>query len=343
MSKKIDSDNGRYRVRLSNLPSNITEDKLMAWMKINKTFSKNLKLQPVEQSLDSSRMAYLERQPVENRLRQQIDTWHNTLFSSDSQQKIRCQLEINQEHYEWNDLVDTIERSTISRHSSISSIDSAYSSRATQTSSYSSIVSIRSSRQNSASEILSMPRLSIRKTEQTINSGKNNCHNCSSFQDYYLVPYIQESPIKSNYFPSLQNTTITISSLCIPSKDPFIYIVSLIYYLKEQLTMNYSQCVRWLTEQKNHWFTQHQRIEHDDVLIFSYQTKSLPIHIHWNINLLEDNTFSIDIKGKVNENKRIELPIVIYKIGRQTYDFHFNNFQMQIKILVDSLCQSIAF
>jgi hypothetical protein len=72
-------------------------------LKIKSKSSNHLILQPAEQNSDSPKMAYLIRQPLENKLRQQIDKWHNTLFSPLTLQKIQCQLEINQDFFEWND------------------------------------------------------------------------------------------------------------------------------------------------------------------------------------------------------------------------------------------------
>jgi hypothetical protein len=280
-------------------------------------------------------MAYLTCQPIENRLRQQIDKWHNTSFSSVQVQKIQCQLEINQEYYEWNDSIDITRPPENSRRpSSVSSSSSTYSSRTSEASSYSSTVSINSWKQNSAS-----------KTEQTTNSGINNYHKYSLFQGSFSVPHIRQPPLEPNYFPPPQTTNIPISSPSIPLEDPFVYLVSLIHHLKHQFAVRYSQCVRWSTEQKNHWLSQDTRIEHDDLLIFSYQTKDLPIHIHWNVKMLDDKDFSIDIKAKADENINIELPMGIWKLNEQTtnFDLHFNNFEMKIKMLINIIYQSIAF
>jgi hypothetical protein len=107
--KKIGSEYAHYRVKFSNLPSNVTHDSLMTRLKINPKLSHHLILQSTDQNQDSPRMAYLIRQPLENKLRQQIDKWHNTSFSSVIPQKIQCQLEINQEYFDWNDSTDMVQ------------------------------------------------------------------------------------------------------------------------------------------------------------------------------------------------------------------------------------------
>jgi hypothetical protein len=78
----------------------------MARLGIHSKYSRQLILQPTEEGSESPRMAYLIRQPLENHLRQQIDKWHNMSFSPLLTQKIQCQLEINQDLFEWNDSID---------------------------------------------------------------------------------------------------------------------------------------------------------------------------------------------------------------------------------------------
>lgn len=90
-------------------------------MKRLKIDSRNLKLQPPEKGSNFSRMAYLMRQPSENKLRKQIDKWHNSSFSPIITEKIQCQLEINQELYEWDDLTDITRSSVPSTRNSRSS------------------------------------------------------------------------------------------------------------------------------------------------------------------------------------------------------------------------------
>jgi hypothetical protein len=78
----------------------------MARLNINPKFSNHLILQPAEENPDSPRMAYLIRQLLENKLRQQIDKWHGMSFSPLITRKIQCQLEINQDFFDWSDSTD---------------------------------------------------------------------------------------------------------------------------------------------------------------------------------------------------------------------------------------------
>ncbi|CAF5129013.1 unnamed protein product, partial [Rotaria magnacalcarata] len=71
-------------------------------------FSCQLIVQPTEQNANHPKLAYLIRQPLENKLRQQIDKWHDSSFSSLITQKIQCQLEINQDLFEWSDSNDEL-------------------------------------------------------------------------------------------------------------------------------------------------------------------------------------------------------------------------------------------
>ena len=68
--------------------------------------SRQLIVEPTEQNTNRPTLAYLIRQPLENKLRQQIDKWHDTSFSSLITEKIQCQLEINQDLFEWSDSND---------------------------------------------------------------------------------------------------------------------------------------------------------------------------------------------------------------------------------------------
>ncbi|CAF5108320.1 unnamed protein product [Rotaria sp. Silwood1] len=63
------SEDAPYRVKISNLPSNITHEDLMKRLEIHPKSSHHLILQPAEQCSGSPRMAYLIRQPLENKLR----------------------------------------------------------------------------------------------------------------------------------------------------------------------------------------------------------------------------------------------------------------------------------
>lgn len=147
-----------------------------------------------------------------------------------------------------------------------------------------------------------------------------------------------------NYFPSPSNLNSNISSSIIPYEDPFIYVVSLIYHLKKQFSIRYSNCIRWSSNEKNHWHSQDEKIECNDLLIFSYQTKNLSINIQWNVLLLKEQHLLITIKAKISDKIHIELPLGIWKITEQTNDFHhhLNNFEIEMKSLINILCQSIA-
>jgi hypothetical protein len=162
------------------------------------------------------------------------------------------------------------------------------------------------------------------------------------YQLEFIISLIDSQRDEVNYFPSPpQNTNNSISSLSIPSEDSFIYVVSLIHHLKHQFAARYSQCVRWSNEEKNRWSSQDGKIEHVDLLIFRYQTKNLSIDINWNVKMLRDKHFSIDIQAKINNKIDIELPMGIWKIN--DFDLHFNNFEMEIKMLIKILCRSNAF
>jgi hypothetical protein len=166
------------------------------------------------------------------------------------------------------------------------------------------------------------------------------------YQLEFIISLIDGQRDEVNYFSSPpQNTNNSISSISIPSEDSFIYVVSLIHYLKHQFAARYSRCVRWSTEEKNRWSSQDGRIEHVDLLIFRYQAKNLSIDFNWNVKMLKDKHFSIDIQAKINNKIDIELPMGIWKINEQTNDFdlHFNNFEMEMKILINIICRSNAF
>jgi hypothetical protein len=161
------------------------------------------------------------------------------------------------------------------------------------------------------------------------------------YQLQFIISLIEGEKVEFNYFPPPQNPN---NYMFIPLEDPFVYIVSLIHQLKYQFAARYSQCVRWSTEEENRWSSQDGSIEHLDLLIFRYQTKNLSINFNWNIKMLRDKYFSIHIKTKINDKIDIEIPMGIWKIDQQTnhFDLHLKNFEMEIKILVNIICQSIA-
>jgi hypothetical protein len=162
----------------------------------------------------------------------------------------------------------------------------------------------------------------------------------------FMLALIEGERKEINYFPPLlSNMNGHMSSPAIPMGDPFVYVVSLIHHLKNQFATLYSKYVRWSNDEKNRWCSQDERIEHYDLLIFSYQTKNLSIGIHWNVRLLKEKQFEICIKAKSNDKIDIELPLGLWNINEQTNDFvnHLKSFQMDMKILINILCQSIAF
>jgi hypothetical protein len=165
------------------------------------------------------------------------------------------------------------------------------------------------------------------------------------YQFQFMISLLESERAETNYFSPPQTTNNQLSSLSIPLGDSFVYIVTLIHHLKHQFAARYCQCVRWSTEEKYRWSSQDGRIEHFDLLIFRYQTKYLSIDIHWNVRLLRDKHFSIDIKAKIKDKIDIEIPMGIWKINEQThhFDLHLNNFEMEMKILINIICQSIEF
>ncbi len=166
------------------------------------------------------------------------------------------------------------------------------------------------------------------------------------YQLQFMIALIEGEKEEVNYFPpSPQSTKDNMLLPFIPLGDSFVYVVSLIHHLKHQFAARYSQCVRWSNEEKNRWSSQDGRIEHIDLLIFRYQTKNLSIDINWNVRILREKKFSIFIKAKINDKIDIEVPMGVWKINEQTNDFdlHFNNFEVEIKILIKILCRSNAF
>ncbi len=118
ISIHLGSENARYRLGLSNLPSDVTHEGLATRLNIPRKFSQYIILQPNEENSTSPRMAYFIRQQLENRLRQLIDKCHGTSFSPLSTQHIQCQLEVNQEFYQWNDSTEIIQSADNSAYAS---------------------------------------------------------------------------------------------------------------------------------------------------------------------------------------------------------------------------------
>ena len=107
-------------------------------------------LQSTDENSNVSKVAYLTRQFLENKLRRQIDRWQNISFSSHPTSKIQCQLELNQDYFEWND--STAIPSTLHNNnrctSPVPSIQSARSDRSQQVPLYSYAASTTSGRAN---------------------------------------------------------------------------------------------------------------------------------------------------------------------------------------------------
>ncbi|CAF1078081.1 unnamed protein product [Adineta ricciae] len=174
-------EDARYRVKLSNLPPDVTHDDLIKRLNINSKFDKHLILQPSDgNSTKSSITAYLVRQPSENRLRQLINKYHDTFYSSTRQQRIQCQLELAQEFFEWNDNADITSSVNSSRCASPTrSLGSTCSSRSRLQQSYSSVVAANTvehsqmSKQPYTSSSISTNRSTVQKDELTSSSQRS--------------------------------------------------------------------------------------------------------------------------------------------------------------------------
>ncbi len=66
-------------------------------------------------------VVYIINQPSENLLRAKIREWHNSRYSPDVSNRIRCQLERNMNYYDWDDHGDLSETLIRSRTSSSAS------------------------------------------------------------------------------------------------------------------------------------------------------------------------------------------------------------------------------
>jgi hypothetical protein len=154
------------------------------------------------------------------------------------------------------------------------------------------------------------------------------------YQLQFLIALIDDDQLLLN-----ENTTDCLSlSPSIPLDDPFVYLVSLIHHLKHHFVQQYSQKVRWSTNENNHWSYNDGIIEHKHLLIFNDKQKNLSIDIHWNIKILQNHQFDISIQAK----DQIQLPIGRYSIDDQINQFCFQNFQLEMKTLIHILCQSIT-
>ncbi|UJR16586.1 hypothetical protein I4U23_003486 [Adineta vaga] len=143
-------EDARYRLKLSNLPSDITDEDLMKRLNLDSKYSQLLILQPTDDNCPNlPKSAYLIRQQAENRLRQLISKCHNKPFSPTNQQRIQCQLEVSQQLFEWHDFTNVNRTINSSRCTSPTpSIQSAYSNRSRPAKLYSSAASAIVSTQN---------------------------------------------------------------------------------------------------------------------------------------------------------------------------------------------------
>ncbi|CAF4976038.1 unnamed protein product [Rotaria sp. Silwood1] len=162
------------------------------------------------------------------------------------------------------------------------------------------------------------------------------------YQLQFMFTLITNENEQVNYFPAPQIMNDIILSPTIPLEDPFVYVVSLIHHLKHQFATRYSKCVRWSTDKKNSWNAQNGRIENYDLLIFSCQEKNFPIDIKWDVQLLQEQNFLFYVKARTDNKIIIELPLGVWKINEQTatFEVHLQNFEMEIKTLINILFKS---
>jgi hypothetical protein len=158
------------------------------------------------------------------------------------------------------------------------------------------------------------------------------------YQLQFLIALIDDDQLSLN-----QNKNDWISlSPSIPLDDPFVYLVSLIHHLKHHFVQQYSQKVRWSTNENNHWSSNDGIIKHKHLLIFDDKEKNLSVDIHWEIKILQNHHFHISIQAKDQKNINIQLPMGSYSIDEQTNQFCFQNFQLEMKTLIHILCQLIT-
>ncbi|CAF2925076.1 unnamed protein product [Rotaria sp. Silwood2] len=164
------------------------------------------------------------------------------------------------------------------------------------------------------------------------------------YQLQFMLTLITNENEQVNYFPAPQIINNIILSPSIPLEDPFVYVISLIHHLKHQFATRYSKCVCWSTEKKNSWNAQNGRIENYDLLIFSCQEKNFQIDIKWDVQLLQEQNFLFYVKARTDNKIIIELPLGVWKINEQTVNFevHLQNFEIEIKTLINILFKSIV-
>jgi hypothetical protein len=112
----LDIETNGYRVRISNIPSTVTKEQLLRRLNILPRYIERLKF-PEQSVSNKSMVVYIIDQPSENLLRAKIREWHNSQFSPDVSNRIRCQLEQNMNDYDWDDHGDLSETLIRSRTS----------------------------------------------------------------------------------------------------------------------------------------------------------------------------------------------------------------------------------
>jgi len=122
---ETDSEKNPYRLRISNLPPTSTKQELKKRLNLNASKDLPRLILPEKQNPNSPMVVYLINQPSENFLRNKIREWNDKPFSESTPNKIKCQLEMNMDFFDWNDksgLSETFVRSRTS--SSISNTSS---------------------------------------------------------------------------------------------------------------------------------------------------------------------------------------------------------------------------
>ncbi len=112
----LDPAKSSYRVRISNLSSTITKEQLLKRLNIDKKYLNYLRFSDKLVS-NEPMVAYIVNQPSENFMRSKIREWHNSPFSPDIPNKMKCQLEWNMDFFDWNyrsDLVEVLARNQAS-------------------------------------------------------------------------------------------------------------------------------------------------------------------------------------------------------------------------------------
>ncbi len=107
----LDSETSVYRVKISNLPSKITKEELLKRLNIPLKYIERFEF-PDQSVSNKPMVVYLVKQPSENLLRKKIREWHNSPFSKDLPNKMKCQLERNMNDFDWDDHSDSSEISS---------------------------------------------------------------------------------------------------------------------------------------------------------------------------------------------------------------------------------------